>query len=132
MKGSTLGICVLVGLIMFLIYHSKESYILYSPDKKKHLVFTWHHSFINKSSISISLQGRNDASISIRPFMDFPILIYWGDTIKVRGGLFVKKNNSSQLINWKLDQTAEEISEIKRDTNIWKSYYLEKISSNSY
>lgn len=132
MKNKIIGICLLVGFIVFLIYSSKESYKLFSPDNKNYLVFTWHHSFINKSYISISIQGRKDASISIKPLMDYPILIYWGDTIKVRGGLLVKNNNPTQLINWKFDQTAEEIQEIKRDTNIWKSYYLEKILSNSY
>ena len=109
-----------------------ESYKVYSPKGDKCLLFQWHHSLFKDTYITISIPGRDDASISIQQIMDFPVLINWADTIKIRGGVYLKGNNQSSLIDWKFDQTREEQIHINADTINWKSYYLNKIPLGYY
>lgn len=121
----------LIGLF-FLSCNVTESYKVCSPKGNKCLLFQWHHNLFMDSYITISIPGRDDASISIRQFMDFPILINWADTIKIRGGIYIEENNQSSLIDWKFDQTLEEQIRINSDTINWKSYYLNKIPLGYY
>ena len=123
---------VFIVMLMFLSCNITESYKVFSPKGDKYLLFKWHHNLFSDTYITISIPGRSDASISIRQFMDFPILINWADTIKVRGGVSIKGNNQSLLIDWKFDQTREEQVQIDSDTMNWKSYYPNKIPLGYY
>jgi len=105
-----------------------------SPDKDRTLVFEWVNSLNpnKKGFIKIYPKESTEDFIAIRPIMDFPIDIFWGDTIKVRGGILVKADTSNGTINWKKDYTKKEVEEVMEDTVNWKHYFLSKIPEGAY
>jgi hypothetical protein len=113
----------------------KESYDIVSPNGDKKLRFEWNNTLNpnDKGYIKIFLTASNKNFISIRPLMDFPIHVYWGNTIKIRGGVFINSNIlDTGVINWKKDYTALEETQVLSDTLNWKHYYLDKISTGYY
>ena len=112
-----------------------DTYYVHSPvDNKQKLEFTWMQSLIpgKKTDIKISIPDIPHASITIQPVMDFNVLIYWGDTIKVRGGTLIKADNSSNKINWLKSYTQDEYKEIIADTIRWQPVFLNLIPKGHY
>lgn len=125
---------ILYILLMTLGSCSFSKYYVRSPDEDKTLVFEWVNSLNpnKKGFIKIYPKGSTEDFIAIRPIMDFPIDIFWGDTIKIRGGILVKADTSNGTINWKKDYTKKEAEEVMKDTINWKHYFLSKIPEGAY
>src|SRR5690625_3479595 len=115
---------ILYILLITLSSCSFSKYYVSSPDKDRTLVFEWVNSLNpnKKGFIKIYPKESTEDFIAIRPIMDFPIDIFWGDTIKVRGGILVKADTSNGTINWKKDYTKKEVEEVMEDTVNWKHY----------
>jgi hypothetical protein len=98
------------------------------------LKFEWVNSFnpYKKGYIKISLAKSDKAFVAIQPLMDFSIHIYWGDTIKIRGGILVDADTSGGVLNWRRDYTIDEELQVRLDTLKWKHYYPNKIPEGFY
>ena len=121
-------------LLVFTSCTYTEKYSVSSPMGDNKLIFEWVNS-INPNKrgyVKIYLNNSGKDFISIRPIMDFPIHIYWGDTIKVRGGILVNADTSSGRLNWRQDYTKPEELQVRIDTTKWKHYYLNKIPEGYY
>ena len=112
----------------------KERYSIISPKGDSQLIFEWVNTFNphKKGYIKIYSSNSSESSVSIIPIMDFPIHIYWGDTIKIRGGILVSDETSFGILNWKRDYTKLEEMQVIVDTINWKHYYLNKIPEGYY
>lgn len=121
-------------MVLCLYACSDKEYISSPNEKSRILVFEWVNSLNpnKKGFIKIYPKGSTRDFIAIRPIMDFPIDIFWGDTIKVRGGILVKADASNGIINWKKDYTKTEAKEVMTDTVNWKHYFLSKIAEGAY
>jgi hypothetical protein len=109
-------------------------YYVTSPEKKRILVFEWVTGFNPDKKWFIKIYPKRYPKdfVAIRPIMDFPIDIFWGDTIKVRGGILVKADTANRVINWKADYTKKEAKEVMADTVKWKHYLQNKIQEGAY
>jgi hypothetical protein len=127
MKITFLSILLLITVGACSFFNNK--YYVRSPNKDKTLVFKWVNS-LNPNKrwyVKIYQKGSADNYVAIRSMLDFPIALFWGDTIKIRGGIFVKGDTLNRMINWKEDYTKKEAEEIMKDTVNWKHYFLNKI-----
>lgn len=114
-------------------FHDK--YYINSPNSKNiALVFEWVNTLNpnKKGYIKIYPKGSAENYVAIRSMLDFPIAVYWGDTIKLRGGIFVKGDTLKRIMNWKNDYTKMEAKEVMKDTVNWKHYYLNLIPKGAY
>jgi len=84
--------------------NNNEKNHIASPSGKQKLVFQWVNSLVpqNKGYVKIYIDDSHQY-VDIRPFMDFPSNIYWGDTLKVRGGFLVSTSSKLSMINFKED-----------------------------
>jgi RNase P/RNase MRP subunit p29 len=124
----------LLILISFSACSYTERCEVKSPIDQRTLVFEWVNSLNpnRKGHIKIFEKGDRSSFVAIRPIMDFPINIYWGDTIKVRGSVLVSQPENQKNINWKFDYSLSEQAEVLRDTTKWKHYLLSKIQNGDY
>ena len=113
-----------IGLFVLIIYLlltcSSRNYVI-SPYKDKALVFEWNQSIHpnKKNYIKIFLSNSKKNYYSIHPISFIPIHVYWGDTIKIRGGILVDSNIVEPgIIDWKNDYTEFDQSQLSlNDTN---------------
>jgi RNase P/RNase MRP subunit p29 len=124
----------LLILISFSACSYRETCEVKSPIDQRILVFEWLNSLNpnRKGYIKIFQKGDRSSFVAIRPIMDFPINIYWGDTIKVRGSILVSQPENQKNINWQFDYSLSEQAEVLRDTTKWKHYLLSKIQNGDY
>nr|WP_294988327.1 hypothetical protein [uncultured Sediminibacterium sp.] len=129
MKKTT--IIIIIAVIFF---GCNKKRMVKSPDGKKELLFTWIESYSpsNRSYIKISLAEDPKTFVSIRPILDFPIAIYWGDTIKIRKGIIVDLDTTSGLMNWRSDLEKQDIRQMIIQKNTfdslkWQSISLQKL-----
>lgn len=123
-----------LSLTLILSCTYSEKYFISSPVGDNRLKFEWKNSLNpnNKGHIKISLTNRGKSFVAIRPILDFPIHIYWGDTIKIRGGILIDADTNNRILNWRRDYTKQEELQVKSDTIKWKHYYLSKIPEGYY
>ena len=112
----------------------KDTYEITSPKGDKKLSFQWVNTFnpYDNGHIKIFLSDSEEHSISLRSYMDFPLNVWWGDSIKLRGGILVGSDSIAGNINWREDYTELEAAELKFDTVNWKHYYLSQIPEGYY
>lgn len=101
-----------------------------SPIGSEKLKIEWVDSFNpeEKSYVKISLAGKGDDYITIRPISDFSVHVYWGDTIKIRGGVLVEADTTERLLNWRQNYSSSEELEVLSDKVRWKHYYLNELT----
>jgi hypothetical protein len=78
----------LLILISFSSCSYTERCVVKSPIDQRTLIFEWVNSLNpnRKGHIKIFQKGDRNNFVAIRPIMDFPINIYWGNTIKLGAG----------------------------------------------
>src|SRR5688572_3127545 len=98
-----------------------ESYYISSPVGNNKIKFEWKNTLNpnDEGHVKLSLPEMDKSYLNIRQVMDFSIHIYWGDTIKVRGGKLIGADTSSGMLNWRANYNKEEELQVGSDTIKW-------------